>query len=149
MYFVTICTHHRQCVLGEVVDGKVVLSISGEIASSGCFWLENRYSFLTVDIHLVLPNHTHAIICIHEIGTICRGGSRTAPTAPKSLSSLIGAYKTRTTKKIKILLNTPGEKFWQRSFYDHIIRDDQDLEDIHHYIQHNALKWKKDKDHLS
>ncbi len=83
-----------------------------------------------------------------------RGGSRTAPTrtaptrtAPtiKPLGRLVGAFKTTSTKQINNMRNTPGEKLWQRNYWEHIIRNENEYRRIAEYIRNNPAKWEMDK----
>jgi putative transposase len=92
-----------------------------------------------------------------ENDPICTGGSRTAPTfahnpaptvKPKSVGRLIGAFKTVSTKQINQIRNTPGISVWQRNYYEHIIRDEQSLENIRNYITRNPAKWAEDENNI-
>jgi putative transposase len=79
---------------------------------------------------------------MHGIVIICRGGSRTAPTGNyKPLGRLIGAFKTTSTKRINALRGTPSARLWQRNYYEHVIRNEMDLNDICQYILDNPVKW--------
>jgi putative transposase len=160
-YFVTICVQGGECVLGQVVNGEMELSEWGQIAAESWGWLAERYPYVTVDAWVVMPNHTHAIITIHDDPG--RGGSRPAPTgtaptgmAPtignttvkrKPLGRLIGAFKTVSTKQINLSRDTPGARFWQRNYWEHIIRDEKSYQRIYRYIQHNPAGWKDDQLH--
>ena len=64
----------------------------------------------------------------------------------KPLGRLIGAFKTVSTKEINLMRGTPGVAFWQRSFYDHVIRSDHDLNRIRAYIRYNPLHWAFDEE---
>lgn len=64
---------------------------------------------------------------------------------PNSLSIIIGGFKSAVSRRINQLRNTSKTPVWQRSFYDHIIRDENDLSNIRDYIANNALKWESDK----
>ena len=92
-----------------------------------------------------MPNHFHGILIIHENG---RGGSRSAltPTKRKPLGGLIGAFKTISTKEINILRNTVGQIIWQRNYYEHVIRNDHDLQNKTDYINSNPLLWEQDNE---
>ncbi|MBI3025425.1 MAG: transposase, partial [Candidatus Tectomicrobia bacterium] len=97
----------------------------------------------------VMPNHFHGILVIHDVR---RGGSRTAPTetiAPlsqrrKTLGRLIGAFKTISTKRINAERRTPGQMFWQRNYYEHVIRNEKEMQAIRDYIATNPLRWHLD-----
>jgi putative transposase len=112
----------------------MILNRYGEIALEQFKWLSDNYPFVDVKIYTVMPNHVHAIIDIkpHKVDEI-----------HLSLSQLVGAYKTRVSAAIhKLGLN---EFTWQRSFYDHIIRNIHNYESIVNYIINNPLNWEKDR----
>ena len=91
-----------------------------------------------------MPNHLLGTVFLLDDG---RGGSRTAPTKRKPLGRLIGAFKTVSTKQINQLRGTPGQPLWQRNYYEHVIRNEIDLEETREYIQNNPLKWLEDENH--
>ncbi len=144
-YFVTICTKDRECFFGDMEDGEMRVNEYGRIADESWSWLSRQYDYVEMDEWVVMPNHLHGILVIH-----CRGGSRTAPTETtnrKSLGRLIGAFKTVSTKQINDIRNTPGHPIWQRNYYEHIIRGEEELHRIRRYITENPLKWADDEDH--
>ncbi len=147
-YFITICVRERECTLGDVADGKMVLSGFGQIAAKSWQWLAEQYPYVTLDAWVVMPNHLHGIIVIND--NDCRGASRCAPTEPrikrKPLGQLIGAFKTVSTKHISQMRDTAGAPFWQRGFYEHIVRNKRDLDAIRQYIADNPLRWQLDRD---
>src|SRR3989339_1051760 len=153
-YFVTICVNDRRDLFGDIKDGKMVLNDVGKIINDAWQWLGKQYEYVELDQFIIMPNHLHVIICINS-----RGGSRTAPTrrtaptddsrtAPttkrKPLGRLIGAFKTVSTKQINIMRQTAGKQFWQRNYYEHIIRDENALYSIREYILENPLKERID-----
>lgn len=161
-YFVTICVHDRECVLGRVVDDEMELSEWGQIAAESWDWLGERYPYVTVDAWVVMPNHTHAVIVIHDDdgggggGGSGTGGSRTAPTGTartgagggrKPLGRLVGMFKTVSTKRINLLRDAPDARFWQRNYWEHIIRDETTYQLIYRYVQHNPASWEDDQLH--
>ena len=155
-YFVTICVQDRECVLGEVIDGEMQLSDRGRIAAESWVWLGEQYPYATVDAWVVMPNHTHAIITIHDdcaggsgTGGSGPGGSRTAPTTTrrKPLGRLVGAFKTVSTKHINLICDTPGAPFWQRNYWEHVIRDEISYRRIYDYVEHNPARWQDDQLH--
>lgn len=178
-YFVTICSHNRESILGEIVSGEMRLNENGIIVRDTWEWLGNQYSYVGLDEYVTMPNHFHGIILIdHDRGdgsVGCaddsrRGASRGAPTtgtpttgaptigaptigaptigAPttkiKPLGQLIGAFKTVSSKRINLLRNTPGALLWQRNYYEHVIRDETDLQRIREYIANNPSNWADD-----
>ncbi|WP_291097803.1 MULTISPECIES: transposase [unclassified Flavobacterium] len=148
LYFVTICVQDRICYFGNVGTGrdlsvpidnpnnpnqKMRLNEFGKIAHGQWEWLGNQYSYIVLHSFIVMPNHVHGIIEINS------NLGKDNFIKIKSLSELIGAYKTTSSKQIHLLGN---DKFaWQRSFYDHIIRDEAAYERICNYIDTNAEKW--------
>ncbi len=136
-YYVTICTEGRECLLGKITEGKILLNAFGRFADAALQWLPKQYPYVILDTYAIMPNHLHAILCISN-----EGGSRTAPTTPqKSLGRLVGAFKTVSTKWMNLMRNTPGKPIWQRNYHDRIIRDDGELDRIRRYIQENPARW--------
>jgi len=120
------------------------------IAEETWLWLAERYKYVGLDQYVVMPNHVHGIIVIRDV---CRGGSRTAPTgrppAIKPLGRLIGAFKTVSTKRINAIRGASGVPVWQRNYYEHVIRDEDDLDRIRRYIEENPLRWAEDAENPS
>jgi putative transposase len=143
-YFVTICTRNRECLFGEIVDGNIRLNDLGRGVAKCWQWLAEQYPYIQLDEWIVMPNHFHGILLImNEL----RGGSRTAPTKQKPLGRLIGAFKTVSTKQINEYRDTPYAPLWQRNYYEHVIRNETDLEEIRAYIENNPAKWLEDENH--
>jgi len=152
-YFVTICTRDRACVLGEISDGQLLLNELGEIVAETWRWLERHYDHVELDEWLVMPNHLHGIVLIRDTpgrgasgSALIAGGSRTAPTAarPKPLGRLIGSFKTASTQRINEIRKSPGMAFWQRNYYEHVIRSQKSLNAIREYIEANPFHWQED-----
>ncbi len=151
-YFVTVCAQHRHLLFGEIVDGAMRLNEAGEIVAASWEWLSDRYPHVELDESIVMPNHFHGILVIKESSAAYyrRGGSRAAPTTiaiGKPLGQLVGAFKTASTKRINIVRGTPGVPIWQRNYYEHVIRNERDLEEIREYIVNNPLRWELDSLH--
>jgi putative transposase len=156
MYFVTICTKDRECYLGEVVKGEMILNEMGKIAEN--FWKEipDHFSNVRLDEFVVMPNHIHGLIEI-----VCDIDARRDEALPRlytgeyprmsemspmpgSLSVILGSYKSIVTKtvrkKISYILFS-----WQSRYYDHIIRNENKLNKIHEYIINNPEMWERDR----
>ena len=160
-YFVTICTQNRECLLGNIGDGEMRLNEAGRIVADSWIWLATQYDHVELDEWVIMPNHIHGIIVIADddrggpvVGGTHRsthdgwGGSRTAPTGTgkrKPIGRLVGAYKTVSTKRINVLRATPGAKLWQRNYWEHIIRNEPELNRIREYIQNNPAQWQSDR----
>ena len=142
-YFVTICTRNRQCLFGDIADGKMVLNDVGQMVCKAWEWLATQYDYVELYEWVIMPNHMHGIIVIAD----GRGGSRTAPTGNrKPVGRLVGAFKTVSTKRINRLHGTPGAKLWQRNYYERIIRNDAELNRIREYIAGNPRRWDMDRE---
>jgi putative transposase len=89
--------------------------------------------------------HAHTEYAKINEGTACRAPTRDfGKPITGSLSTIIGSYKSAVSKEINTLCETPGNKIWQRNYYDHIIRFDNEFWDIHYYIVRNPEDWEKD-----
>lgn len=143
-YFVTICTLNRDMLLREIAEdsqgaSQLLLNRHGRIATECWLWLAEQYPYVELDEWVVMPNHLHGILVLSD----GRGGSRIAPTKP--LGRLIGAFKTVSTKQMNEMRSTPGAPVWQRNYYEHIIRDEADLDRIRRYIAENPFRWADDE----
>jgi putative transposase len=147
-YFVTSNVQDMVCCFGEITNGKMALNEFGKIAEEQWHWLGEQYPYVVLHAFVVMPNHIHGIIEINRAAAapVVRIG-RDQPVQQgqgkiKSLSELMGAYKTTSSKKIH-LAGFP-QFAWKRSFYDHIIRHEIAFYNISNYIIDNPVRWKKD-----
>ncbi len=167
VYFVTICTQDRQCLFGEVVNGEMQLNDVGEIFTACWHDLPDHFPHVALDAFVVMPNHVHGIIFINDqvnknITSQVhnrRGEAMLRPYTPfnipytasgtrsGSLGAIIQNFKSYSTRHINTLCDTPGLPVWQRNYYDHIIRNDADLDRTRHYIVTNPLQWDGDQLH--
>ena len=116
-YFITICTKVRKPMLWDVVgdDAHMVPTAYGKIVQG---YIESAPQ---IEKYALMPDHVHLIVRI-------KGG------ADDEVGSIVRSLKTLTTKKV-------GESIFQRSYYDHVIRNEQDYRDIAQYIENNPRKW--------
>jgi REP element-mobilizing transposase RayT len=131
----TVCTIDREPVFGAVVDGHVHLNALGELVAETWRWLPTQYAYVSLDEWCVMPDHLHGILVLGDFVI-------TAVDAPrlrrKPLGQLIGAFKTVSTKHINAFRRTPGAFVWQRDFWDHVVRNEDDLYRIRRYIRDNV-----------
>lgn len=156
-YFITVCTQDREPLLATPTEGELILTRIGVVVAETWEWLGTD-GHVTLDEWCVMPDHLHGIIILWSprSGGSRQGTSRSAPTTsgvgmgtggdtldagalPKSLGRLIGAFKTKSTNAVNRLRGTPGEPLWQRNFYEHIIRDEADMNRIRQYIKSNVV----------
>ncbi|MBR3978427.1 MAG: transposase [Oscillospiraceae bacterium] len=132
-YFVTICTQDRKPVLSTIVgDGFPVPKPIGSIAEEIIRQIPNKYPLVSVDKYVIMPDHIHILLRF----ALDYGTGNPSPT----LGNVIGWYKYQTTKLINLRMNTPGVKHFQRSYYDHVVRNQQDYNEVWEYIENNPQK---------
>jgi REP element-mobilizing transposase RayT len=148
-YFVTFCTENRLCLFGQIIENQIYLNEPGEIIYKSISTLKNRYCNVDVDSFVVMPNHVHAIIVLDRY-------DRTQNTMnfDVGIPDIIRNIKTFTTTSYIKGVNqknwTPFYKrLWQKSYHEHVIRNEQSLENIRLYIIQNPEKWEFDKDNPS
>lgn len=130
-YFVTICTHQRECLFGDEVNGDMQLNELGQIVESQWRQIPEHYPAIQLDEFIVMPNHVHGIICINDL-------------AP-AVGEIVRAFKARCTHAINQKHNNRNGPLWQRNYYDRVIRDDQELILIRQYVANNAARWSEDE----
>ena len=102
-----------------------------------------------VDKYVVMPDYIHLLLRIDTVGEAFRPPENGTGDPSPTIGKVMGWYKYQTTKQINLYRKTPGEKVFQRSYYDHVIRNQQDYNEIWEYIENNPRKWaitRQDKD---
>jgi putative transposase len=125
LYFVTACVDKQRCVLGTVVDDCVLLSRVGVVADECLLSTVDHHSDVGVDAYVVMPNHVHVVLALGDQSTV-------------ALGVLVGTYKAAVSR----LSGTIG--LWQRGYYDHVIRDEDDLARVRENIETNPTRWASD-----
>lgn len=145
-YFVTICTHHRISIFGEISDGKMILNNLGEIAQEEIIKTSELRSNVEINHFVVMPNHVHMIVEFLQIENKTENIPRIFASPKNNISSLIRGYKSAVTKRCRVVLHTTesSDSIWQPKFHDHIIRNETSYETIAQYIDTNPEKWKDD-----
>lgn len=142
-YFITICTEKRhQNILSAIAPAvgaitnrppvQVTLTAWGTVVERAIREIPNRYPGVEVDCYVIMPDHVHLILAIHQTGP---DGRQVA--APTAISTVIQQLKRAVSRAI-------GVSIWQKSYYDHIIRNCSDLEETRNYIANNPLKRMKE-----
>ncbi|MDB9436973.1 transposase [Dolichospermum lemmermannii CS-548] len=170
-YFVTICTHQRNCLFGEIVDGEIKLNTNGEIARDSWLSIPRHFKNVELDEFVIMPNHLHGIIIIEssEVAgealanqdfsqqqnlssqcfapTVYTGETvKINGTKPQSLAAITQNYKSVSTRQINRMNKAKGNVIWQRNYYEHIIRNEEALNNIREYIVNNPINWVKDQE---
>ena len=133
-YFVTICTEDRKHTLARIVgDGFPVPKPIGTIAENLIRQIPDQYPTVSVDNYVIMPDHIHILLQISS----AFGTGNPSPT----LGTIVGWYKYQLTKQANLLTGSQGQRILQRSYYDHVIRNQQDYNEIWDYITNNPRKW--------
>ena len=136
-YFITVCTDNRRNLFWKNVEviidrpKNVPLTNLGIIAQRSIEDIPKHYPAISVDHYVIMPNHIHLLL---QITTDPDGRSMIAPT----ISTVVMLMKGAVSKHA-------GFAVWQKGFYDHIIRNDNDYLDIWNYIEENPGKWAEDR----
>jgi REP element-mobilizing transposase RayT len=156
-YFVTICVHRHQELLGRIRAGRVELSRLGFTAHR--FWrrIPDHHEFASLDFHVIMPNHLHGIVILEgtDVGTLYTTSLQSPDPAERSddkaqispakasLGNVIRTYKGAVTR----WAGRHGYRdfAWQSRYYDHIIRTDESLATIRRYIRDNPRRWREDR----
>ena len=144
VYFVTICTYHLAPMFGQIVDEQVLLNDLGRLVDKEWRRTTEVRPSVEIDLYVVMPNHIHGILFLSDSQHTGQSAGRTTLPA-NSLGSIVGQFKSVVTKRSRKLANPPTLPLWKRNYYDHIVRNDADLDRIRRYILVNPAQWSEDK----
>jgi putative transposase len=139
-YFITIVTYQRELMFEDPILRKIIET----------FWqcIPLHVPRVKLDAFVVMPNHVHGILWLIDTGlsdwTRDSAASTQAHLLPGSLGAIVGNFKSITTRRINQVRKTPGQPVWQRNYYEHVIRHDQELNAIRQYIIDNPANWIQD-----
>ncbi len=154
-YFITICTQNRECILANITVGDgfpvpndyanendccCIITKYGKIAEKFINLITDKYNTVFVDKYVIMPNHIHILLVIQDGGIYQSGTGNPSPT----IGNVIGWLKYQVTKQINELYGYAGQKIFQRSYHDHIIRSEKEFKMIGKYIDENPLRWESD-----
>jgi putative transposase len=160
-YFVTICTHQRQHLFGEIIDGQMYLNLCGQVVVSRWQNIPHHFPCVKLDEFILMPDHLHGIIVIGdgqgEGIAFPDGGSldlesfqgNAMPlrgTETDSLGAIVQNFKSVSTRKINQINRSPRTPVWHRNYHERIIRDETALQNIRRYIAANPSKWEGDRE---
>ena len=162
-YFLTICLEDRRCLFGRIALDEMALNDAGRMI--GRWWLElpRKFRHVSLDAHVVMPNHFHGILVIADAGGL-EGedlGAHAGAPLPGGEASVLSAhagaplprvvqwFKTMTTNEyIRGVKDSAWSRFdgtlWQRGYYERVVRDEAELEKFREYVFSNPLRWADD-----
>ncbi len=139
-YFVSICTQDRRCILSDISVGadapggpNLRLTKIGEVVEKYISSME-RIPHVHVDKYVIMPNHIHMILVVEPGDGPPRASAPTEATVPHA----IGAWKRLVNREL-------GEQIFQRGYYEHVIRGEDDYRQVREYIDANPAKWAEDR----
>ena len=166
IYFVTVVAQNRRCLFGRIESEKVIHSQPGRMVKATWEEIPARFPFVELDKFTLMPNHIHGLVVINSLvgaplvgahPSYSRQGPESNPSiregavtkSATTLAEVIGAFKSITTVEyIRGVRERDWPVFdrslWQRGYYDHIIRNEKDLQRVRQYIMENPAKWSLD-----
>ena len=159
-YYITIVTWQRECLFGSVVDEEMGLSKFGLVAKQQWEKLPKRFPNIELGVYVIMPNHMHGIIIITDgrgtagqFTVLILPIPRRAPTREQfqrpvkgSIPTIIRSYKSAVSYRINLMRGTQDSPIWQRNYYEHIIRNEKDLQNKTDYIKANPMLWAQDEE---
>ena len=156
-YFATICVQKRKCIFGEIINKEMMLNDIGQIVQTVWDGLPDHYSHVRLDMCSIMPNHIHGIIILQDDNIVgadlnVGAGFKPAPTVKRGknkrhgLPEIIRGFKTFSSRRINEYRDTKGRIVWQRNYYEHIVRNEKELDRIREYVINNPIQWESDKE---
>lgn len=126
MYFITICIKDRIELLGKILnENNIELTKEGKVSKENINKMEEIYNNIVIDEYIIMPNHIHILLLIMNKKEV-------------TISKIIKHYKSNISRELTYSI-------WQKSFYEHIIRNEKEYLKIKEYIKNNIINWKKDE----
>jgi REP element-mobilizing transposase RayT len=153
-YYITICSQKKRCIFSEINNDTIRLLPLGKILDEEWRKTSELRPSVAIDDFVIMPNHIHAIITLtdgkgtNDIPDTDSPFRSFGGSEKDSVSSIVAHVKSIVTKRARKELGITDE-IWQRSFYEHIIRDDKDMRRIRDYIRINPIEWRIDHEHPS
>jgi REP element-mobilizing transposase RayT len=158
-YLVTICAADRRCLFGEIVVDAMHSNAWGDTVAACWNEIPAHFRNVRLDAFVLMPNHAHGILIIED-ASVCGGTACRAPTidpasstiqrfgvpTAQSLPTVVRSFKAAATKRIRELAGRPHLEIWQSNYHEHVIRNEDSLNEIRRYIQENPLRWALDRD---
>ena len=159
-YFISVVAQGRLCLFGSVVDGELRLNDAGKMVRRVWDGMPDRFPLINMDEFVVMPNHVHGVIFIHQpaptTGATSRApaGGRAPTRGAPTLGDVVGAFKSVTTVEYSRGVREMGwqrfdKRLWQRNYFERVIRNDSELGRTREYIANNIMNWESDRENPS
>lgn len=171
-YYVTVVTQARVCLFGGIINGEMQLNEAGLLVQRAWNDLPNHYANASLGAFVIMPNHVHGVIILSDVeGRVAlagRAGLRPAHTPASihasasitvraearsskihALPEIIRAFKSFSARRINENHNNIGRSIWQRNYYEHVIRNEDELNGICEYIAANPQNWEGDGENIA
>ena len=169
-YFITICAQNRHCLFGNITEGAMALNDAGRAVADCWLQIPHHFPHVELDEWVVMPNHIHCIVIIvgannyspvqlnndlplqsnHDPSLQSNHDSppQKHPTGTaRTIGSMVRGFKIGVTKWYR--QRSVSSKIWQRNYWDHIIRNESELNRIRRYILDNPMQWEQDSLHAN
>ncbi len=142
-YFLTLCTNDKRQIFSHIVGRDIldapeaVLSQYGRLVQDALQYLSEHSNGIVIHNWVIMPNHVHILMSITKEGMLAKGASGMSRPTEAIIPRFVSSLKRFTNKH-------SGEDLWQVSYYDHVIRDDEDFLKKWRYIDNNPSAWLDD-----
>jgi len=155
-YSITICTYRRARLFGRVVEDHVLLGPMGNEADRSWREIPRHFPRVILDTYVIMPDHMHGLLHLgvgpasrsivgttHASSLPEEGMARDRPRGPTpgSLAAVVGSFKSAVSKRIHVRFPGSPRQVWQPGYYDHVIRDEDELFRLREYVSTNPLRW--------
>jgi REP element-mobilizing transposase RayT len=145
-FFITICAQYRNHLFGDVKQGIMHLSEFGKIAHQCWQEIPQHFPEIDIDEFIIMPDHIHGILIFNppknKSAVLGRHACQEPLPQHQKLSVIIGSFKSAVSKRIRSI-DPYLHQIWQKSFYDKLIRTDNQLALVRRYIKNNPQNWNK------
>ena len=152
-YFVTLCVQNRECLFGKIDAGRMVLNVAGKYVKKCLMDIPTHYPFAQLDEYVIMPNHVHGILILRDVpvgannhSPLQKNPNRVCGTS-KTVGSVVRGFKIGVTKWFRD--NSFDAVVWQRNYFEHICRDENELIRIRQYIRDNPWNWGSDEENMA
>ena len=165
-YFVTICVQGRSCLFGDVVGGEMMLNDAGVMLNRWYNELMRKFDDIACDAWVCMPNHVHFIVMnTGPVGAdLCVRPAFHAPSHGQCVIAKKGEHVGSPLRRVVQWFKTMSTnthirgvkqhgwppfsgRLWQRNYWEHIVRDEPELNRIREYIANNPARWEMDQLH--